>query len=113
MLDHLLSPNLSKHLPKSEQEGSTSPRRPKQKHRKKAHKQKKPADKITTYVLFLPHPENPDLPLSHPSQPPFIRISKYKLRSISALFSDLLEQKQNGQLGDDDDTIVYDATTTH
>ncbi|TEY32987.1 hypothetical protein BOTCAL_0702g00030 [Botryotinia calthae] len=66
ILDHLLS-NSSKHLSKSEQEGSTTPRRLKQEHR-----------------------------FASPT-----------------LFSDLLEQKQNGQFGDDDDTIVYDATTTH
>ncbi|TGO36107.1 hypothetical protein BHYA_0135g00130 [Botrytis hyacinthi] len=71
MLDHLLSSNSSKHLPKSEQEGSTSPRSTKQKHtEKKAHEQKSPVDKMTTYVLFRPHPENPTLPHSHPSQPP-------------------------------------------
>lgn len=81
--------------------------------RKKAHEQKSPVDKITTYVLFRPYPENPNLSHSHPSQPPFIRISKSKLWSFSSLFGDLLEQKQNGRLRDDDDNIVYDGATTH
>ncbi|KAF7886801.1 uncharacterized protein EAF02_003448 [Botrytis sinoallii] len=116
-VDYLLwsnSSNSSKHLPESEQEGSTSPRSTKQKHREdKAHEQKSPVDKMNSYVLFLPHPENPKRPRSHPCQPPFTRISKSKLRSFSALFGDLLEQKQNGQLGDDDANIVYDATTNH
>ncbi|TGO16885.1 hypothetical protein BTUL_0023g00620 [Botrytis tulipae] len=116
-VDHLLSSNLSnssKHLPESEQEGSTPPRSTKQKHtEKKAHEQKNPIDEITACVLFRPHPENPTLPHSHPSQPPSIRISKSKLWSFSSLFSDLLERKQSGQLGDDDDNIVYDGTTTH
>ncbi|TGO74148.1 hypothetical protein BELL_0304g00030 [Botrytis elliptica] len=120
ILDHLLwsnssnSSNSSKHLPESKQEGSMSPRSTKQKHReKKAHEQNSPVDKINLYVLFLPHPRNPKRPRSHPSQPPFIRISKTKLRSFSALFGDLLEQKQNDGLGDDDDNIVCDATTNH
>ncbi|KAF7900836.1 hypothetical protein EAF00_003057 [Botryotinia globosa] len=116
----LISSNLSnssnswKHLTKFEQEGSMSPRSTKQKHtEKKAHEQKNPIDEITAYCLFRPHPENRTLPHSHPSQPPSIRISKSKLWSFSSLFSDLLEQKQNGQLGEDDDNIVYDGTTTH
>ncbi|KAF7944944.1 uncharacterized protein EAE97_005577 [Botrytis byssoidea] len=119
-MHHLLSSNLSnssnswKHLTKFEQEGSMSPRSTKQFHiEKKAHEQKNPIDEITAYVLFRPHSENPTLPHSHPSQPPSIRISKSKLWFFSSLFSDPLEQKQNGQLGDDDDNIVYDGTTTH